>query len=110
MENNKKSSALDVVLTFLLTPVLIALVLLNLSFPAYLTWNMFIPNMFGLPHLTLAQTILTIVTLALFCGSRTHRTDDTRSKEQKAEDLIMYLIAPWIGYIIAFITYKFFII
>ena len=110
MNNSKKSSGVDKVLAFLLTPLVVALVLLNLTYPAYLTWNMFVPNMFGLPNLTLAQTILTIVTLALFCGSRTHRTDDARSKEQKAEDLIMYLIAPWIGYIIAFITYKFLVL
>lgn len=110
MENNKKSSGVDKVLAFLLTPLVVALVLLNLTYPAYLTWNMFVPNMFGLPHLTLAQTLLTIVTFALFCGSRTHRTDDTRSKEQKAEDLIMYLIAPWVGYIIAFVTYRFFVL
>ena len=110
MNNNKKSSGVDKVLAFLLTPLVVALVLLNLTYPAYLTWNMFVPNMFGLPHLTLAQTLLTIVTLALFCGSRTHRTDDTRSKEQKVEDLIMYLIAPWVGYIIAFVTYKFFLV
>ena len=107
--NNKDSSLLDSILSFLLLPVVTFLFLLNIALPAKLTWNLFIPQLFGLPVLTIPTALMIILTVSVLTGTRTHRTDDTRSQDTKNTDLLLSLMSPWVVYVIAFLTYKFFI-
>ena len=108
--NNKDSSLLDSILSFLLLPVVTFLFLLNIALPAKLTWNLFIPTFFGLPVLTIPTALMIVLTVAMFTVSRTHRTDDTRSQDTKNTDVLLSLMPPWIVYVLAFLTYKFFIV
>lgn len=108
METNKDNTT-NGIISFLLFPIVTFLFLLNISFPTMLTWNLFIPEFFGLPILTIPTALMTILTLSVLTGTRTHRTDDIRSDSTKTNDLILSLLSPWIVYVVAFITYKFFI-
>lgn len=112
MENNntnKDANALNSILGFLLLPIVTFLFLLNISFPAMLTWNLFIPQFFGLPVLTVPTALMIILTLSILTGTRTQRTDDIRSDSTKTNDLIVALLSPWVVYVLAFINYKLFI-
>lgn len=108
MENNKDNKT-NSIISFILFPIVTFLFLLNISLPAMLTWNLFIPEFFGLPVLTIPTALMTILTLSILTGTRTQRTEDTRSETTKTNDLILSLLSPWIVYVVAFITYKFFI-
>ena len=105
----KNTNSANSILSFLLLPVVTFLFLLNIALPAKLTWNLFIPIFFGLPVLTIPTALMIILTLAVLKGTRSHRTDDTRSQDTKNTDLLLSLMSPWIVYVLAFLTYKFFI-
>lgn len=108
--NANDNKALDSVLMFFLTLVIIFLMMVNAAYPAMLTWNLWIPTHFGLPELSLPFAVMLYLTFALFKGGTTSRTEDNRSKETKNNDIIIMFASPWIVYVIAYVTYKFFIV
>lgn len=110
MNNNKESSILAAIIMFLLSPVIIFLMMVNAAYPAMQAWNLWIPDYFGLPELSLPYAVILILTFSLFKGTPTQRVEDNRSKASKNKDIIMMFLAPWIVYLIALVTYKFFII
>ena len=110
MSNNKENEILSGIIVFLMSPVIIFLMMVNAAYPAMQTWNLWIPDYFGLPELTLPYAVMIILTFSLFRATSTQRVEDNRSKETKNKDIIMMLLAPWIVYLIALVTYKFFII
>lgn len=110
MNNNKESSILAAIIMFLLSPVIIFLMMVNAAYPAMQAWNLWLPNYFGLPQLTLPYAVMLILTFSLFKTSSNQRVEDNRSRETKNNDIIMMFLAPWVVYFIALITYKFFII
>ena len=110
MENNKESSALSMIIMFLITPVLVFLLMVNAAYPAMKVWNLWMPSYFGLPLLTLPYSVMLILTVSLFTVSKTSRSEDNRTKATKNNDILMSILAPWIVYAVAYCTYKFFII
>lgn len=109
MENNKHKE-LGAVIMFLLTPIIIFLMMVNAAYPAMLTWNLWLPDYFGLPELSLPFAVMLYLTVALFRGGYTSRVEDNRTQSTKNNDLIFLFASPWIVYSIALITYKFFIL
>lgn len=110
MNNNKESNVLGGALAFLLLPIITVLFLLNTAYPAMMTWNMFVPAKFGLPSLSIAEALMVVFVIAMFRGSKVQRVEDNRTKETKTNDVVLMLIAPWLVYLMAFITYKMFIV
>ena len=112
MENkdNKQDKALTSIILFFLTPIIIFLMMVNVAYPAMLTWNLWLPEYFGLPKLTLPFAVMLYLTFALFRGGHTNRVEDNRTQSTKNNDLIILFASPWIVYFIALITYKFFIL
>lgn len=109
MESNKDKSLNSLVL-LLASPIIMFLLVINTAYPAMLVWNLWIPNYFVLQALTLPYAVMFCLTFVLFRGSKTQRTEDNRSDETKVKDIILTLIAPWILYLTALVTYKFFIL
>lgn len=107
---NKQDKAVNQVILFFLTPIIIFLMMVNAAYPAMLTWNLWLPEYFGLPELTLPFAVMLCLTVVLFRGGYTNRVEDNRTQSTKNNDLIILFASPWIVYFIALITYEFFII
>jgi len=107
---DEKESFIAFLLGFILAPFIILLIVVNSAYPAMMVWNMFVPDYFGLPMLTLPYAVLTITVIFMFKGNKVHRTEDTRSGKTKANDLLIHFISPWFSYAIALITYNFFVV
>ncbi len=108
MSTKNDTTASEAVLIALLFPFALAFFICNMGLAAKLTWNLIMPQFYGLPVLTLPVAILTICTLSVLRSAKVNRVSDNRTSDEKRDDAIMIILSPWVVYLIAVFTKNFF--
>jgi len=103
---DKDSLGVKITAVVLLIPVVLIFLLLIIvsgGYAASLTWNLFVPQYFGLPQLPLALAISLVALIRIFISTDIDYREDKTAKEKNLP-IILGLINPWVAYLIVLIA------